>query len=68
MGIIYDVVCPSCGRRFEHLAGLGMMYACIGCGEESVPSRPFFCPHCAKKIDPKEPSFESYASASSLWE
>ena len=68
MGIIYDITCPKCGGRFEHLAALGMGYMCVGCGEDGASSSLIFCPHCALKIDPSDPQFTSIASASSEWE
>lgn len=58
MGVIYRVKCERCGAEFAHQAGVGFVYACVGCGQVEVnESVPFHCPVCNLRHDPREEGF-----------
>lgn len=58
MGAIYNMSCERCGTKFEHQAGVGNIFVCVGCGESNDENAPFFCPVCSKRFDPQDEQIE----------
>lgn len=69
MGVIYRVKCERCGTEFEHQAGVGFVYACVGCGDMAVDeSAPFYCPACNLRYNPREENFADKLQEVILWD
>lgn len=69
MGVIYRVHCERCGAEFEHQAGVGFAYACVGCGEMAVDEgAPFRCPVCNLRYNPQEENFTDKIREVILWD
>ncbi|MBO5805484.1 MAG: hypothetical protein J6R10_01330 [Tidjanibacter sp.] len=69
MGVIYRIECERCGAQFEHQVGVGLIYACVGCGEVAVDERaPFYCPVCHKRYNPLDDDFANHIQEQILWD
>ncbi len=68
MGVVYKIRCERCGTQFEHQAGIGLVFVCVGCGESGDELSPFFCPVCNKKYDPRDDGFSNYVSEVHHWD
>lgn len=68
MGVIYKVRCERCGVLFEHQAGVGLTYACVGCGEVVDERAPFWCPVCNKLYNPGDEGFSERVQEVILWD
>jgi rubrerythrin len=68
MGVIYRVHCEKCGVEFEHQAGVGFVYACVGCGDVSDDRAPFFCPACNQRYNPQDKDFIYKLKDVILWD
>lgn len=68
MGVIYRVKCERCGAEFEHQAGVGFAYACVGCGEMADDYAPFWCPYCNLRYDPTAEGFADRLTDVVLWD
>lgn len=69
MGVIYRVKCEQCGSVFQHQAGVGFAYACVGCGEGAADEdTPFCCPVCNKRYNPREKQFGERVQEVTLWD
>lgn len=69
MGTIYRVHCERCGAEFEHQVGLGLAYACVGCGEVAMDEgAPFRCPVCNLRYNPQEADFADKVLEVILWD
>lgn len=69
MGTIYRVHCERCGAEFEHQVGLGLAYACVGCGEMAMDEGASFrCPVCNLRYNPQEADFADKVLEVILWD
>ncbi|MBR3682563.1 MAG: hypothetical protein IKL67_04005 [Tidjanibacter sp.] len=69
MGTIYRVHCERCGAEFEHQVGLGLAYACVGCGEVAMDTgAPFRCPVCNLRYNPQDADFADKVLEVILWD
>ena len=68
MGVLYKIRCERCGVEFEHQAGVGFAYACVGCGEVAYEDAPFWCPSCHKRYDPQTEDFSEKLTEVILWD
>ena len=68
MGVVYSVSCDRCGTNFEHQAGLGLIFSCVGCGESSDEHSAFYCPVCNKRYDPQSDDFGDTLTSVVNWD
>lgn len=68
MGVVYQMSCERCGTKFEHQAGTGIIFVCVGCGESNDEQSPFYCPVCSKRFDPRSEQFEASLSSVIHWD
>ena len=68
MGVLYTIKCEQCGSVFEHSVGVGLTYACVGCGEVADEGAPFWCPVCNRRYNPREEQFSERVQEVILWD
>ena len=68
MGVLYKIRCERCGVVFEHQVGVGLIYACVGCGDMGNERAPFWCPVCNKRYSPEDEHFGELIEEVVVWD
>jgi hypothetical protein len=60
--------CDRCGTKFEHQAGVGLIFECVGCGESNDERSPFYSPVCHRCFDLQAEHFERSLCGVVYWD